>query len=57
LFVAGDYTLTLFADPDPANKRPHLLAADGGRLDGDPIAFPTGNGVAGGDFTIKFQSR
>lgn len=57
LFLRGDYTLTLFADPDPANKRPHLLADDGGRLDGEPIAFPSGNGVAGGDFTIKFKSQ
>ncbi len=56
LFQRGDYSLTLFADPDPSGRRPQVMAADGGRLDGEPLGFPSGNGVAGGDFVIKFKS-
>jgi hypothetical protein len=51
----GKYTVTLFGDPDPANNRPAISSdVDPTRLDGDPIQFPSGNGVEGGAFTCTF---
>ena len=53
-FTRGQYRLTLFGTPDPANLRPTVAATDGDLLDGEPSAFPSGNNSAGGDFVINF---
>jgi hypothetical protein len=55
MFSPGDYALTLFGTPDPANLRPIVKATDGDVLDGEPVAFPSGDAAAGGDFIIKFH--
>jgi DNA-binding beta-propeller fold protein YncE len=54
VFHRGEYRLTLFADPDPRGLRPEIRAMDGAGLDGEPSGFPSGDGVEGGDFVIKF---
>lgn len=54
-FTRGDYTLTLFGKPDPSHMRPTVAATDGDLLDGEPVAFPSGDNTEGGDFVIKFH--
>ncbi len=53
-FRTGDYTVTLFGDKDPTVARPTITGTDGLRLDGEPLALPSGNGVEGGNFVFKF---
>ena len=54
----GEYTVTLFGDPDPTPgiARPAISAQiDLAHLDGEPQAnFPSGDGVEGGQFVCKF---
>ncbi len=51
-FDAGaTYDVTLFGDP--TGGRPTIVAEDDAqRLDGDPVALPSGDGAEGGDFTF-----
>jgi len=35
--------------------RDTVQSTSGGSLDGEPTAFPSGNGTAGGDFTLRFD--
>ncbi|MEM7394635.1 MAG: pre-peptidase C-terminal domain-containing protein, partial [Verrucomicrobiota bacterium] len=42
-----DYSLTLFAN--------QIADTVGNQLDGEPIGFPTGNGVPGGNFVVNFS--
>jgi hypothetical protein len=55
-FERGDYTVTLFGDETP----PRLSIRDQAtntRLDGEPLALPSGNGIEGGNFVFKFRVR
>jgi len=45
-------SMTLKGDPDPLGNV--ITAANGTRLDGEPAAFPSGDGAAGGDFQLAF---
>jgi hypothetical protein len=54
-FKAGEHRLTLFGDKDRAGQRPAVTGMNGLRLDGEPAAFPSGDGTEGGDFVIRFN--
>jgi hypothetical protein len=56
-FQKGDYKLVLFGTTSPTSAHPVIKATDGGVLDGEPVAFPSGDGAAGGDFVIQFISQ
>lgn len=51
-FPRGDYKVVLFGNTDP--QRPAAAHTNGTRLDGEPIALPSGNNSEGGDFTFSF---
>lgn len=53
-FKPGDYTVTLFGDETPPRMSIRDLATNT-RLDGEPLALPSGNGVQGGNFVFKFR--
>jgi hypothetical protein len=42
--------VTLFGDP--AQDHRAIAEPDGHRLDGEPVALPSGDGAEGGDFTF-----
>jgi hypothetical protein len=44
------YAVTLFGDP--AQDHRAIAEPDGHRLDGEPVALPSGDGAEGGDFTF-----
>lgn len=43
------------ADKLLVRVRDTVQSTSGGSLDGEPTAFPSGNGTAGGDFTLRFD--
>lgn len=51
-FPRGDYKVVLFGNIDP--QRPAAADTNGTRLDGEPLALPSGNNSEGGDFTFSF---
>ena len=53
-FDPGEYHVTLFGEKDPSGKRPAITSEGGQRLDGEPVALPSGDGNEGGDFTFRF---
>lgn len=53
-FRVGDHVVTLFGDVDPGGFRPAIADTAGSRLDGEPIALPSGNGTPGGNFRCRF---
>lgn len=53
-FEPGDYTVTLFGDETPPRMSIRDLATNT-RLDGEPLALPSGNGIQGGNFVFKFH--
>jgi DNA-binding beta-propeller fold protein YncE len=53
-FGEGDYCVTLFGDGDSKYQRPAITDIDGIRLDGEPIALPSGDDTEGGDFKFNF---
>jgi hypothetical protein len=55
VFAKGEYRVTLFGDPDPRSLRPTISSASGARLDGEPTALPSGDGVEGGNFVFRFE--
>jgi hypothetical protein len=54
-FPKGEYRVTLFGDGDPKKLRPAIGSSAGARLDGEPLAVPSGNGVEGGNFVFQFE--
>lgn len=50
----GTYGLTFFGEEDPAGQRLTVLGPGSVRLDGEPSSLPSGDGVEGGDFFVKF---
>jgi hypothetical protein len=54
-FVKGEYRATLFGDVDLKKLRPAITSTSGARLDGEPLALPSGNGVEGGNFVFQFE--
>ncbi len=57
IFTRDSYRMTLFGDVDVSGARPAITGTNGARLDGEPAAFPSGNGAQGGDFIIKFEAQ
>lgn len=54
-FPEGEYTVTLYGDPDQSVGRPAIAAINNVRLDGEPNALPSGDGTEGGNFVLKFE--
>jgi hypothetical protein len=54
-FVKGVYRVTLFGDVDTHKLRPAITSIAGARLDGEPLALPSGNGVEGGNFVFQLE--
>jgi hypothetical protein len=54
-FSKGEYRVTLFGDVDLKKLRPAIRSSAGARLDGEPLALPSGNGVEGGNFVFQFE--
>ena len=51
------YRVIVHGDPDPsAPQRLMVRAADGTRLDGEPVALPSGDGFEGGNFSFEFHA-
>lgn len=54
-FPVGEYTVTLFGDPDESVGRPAISSINDVRLDGAPTnALPSGDGTEGGNFVFHF---